>query len=207
MSGIAEIEHGVARATHNPNAGLFASLLEGATVIQTATLEQDKMSLVGVPMVITRVTYRPKAAKTERGFVSVEAVIADEDHIRQAVRRGWIPGVERFDEFPFTPEELVVFNDGSTGIRRQLTMMLHSAGVLDIGAFDAGDNSAFDRDWSEWESFATSTRQNLGEDAQGNTVQIDVPDFPDLRIFAVHGLRVSNYTAAGVGDATTFYLS
>lgn len=207
MTGIAEIEHDVTRAAHNPNTGLFASLMDGATVIQTATLEQDKMSLVGVPMVITRVTYRPKAAKTERGFVSVEAVIGDEPAIRQAIRRGWIPNVERFEDFPFVPEELVVFNDGSTGIRRQLTMILQSARKLDIGPWDEGDNSAFDRDWSEWNVFATSSKQNIGEDSQGNPVQIDIPDFTDLRIFATHGLRVSNYTAAGVGDATTFYLS
>lgn len=212
MTGIAEIEHGVTKTTFNPNAGLFDSLMEGATVIQTASLEQDKMSLIGVPMMITRVTYRPKAVKTERGFVSVEAVIGDVPHIEQAIRRGWIPGVERLADFPFTPEELIVFNDGSTGIRRQLTMLLQSARKLDIGPYEpagntAGVDPAFDRDWSEWNVFATSSKQNIDVDSQGNTVQIDVPDFTDLRIFATHGLRVSNYTAAGVGDATTFYLA
>ncbi len=189
-------------AIPNPNEGLFASLIDGATVIRTAALEQDKMSLVGVPMVITRVTYRPKAAKTERGFVSVEAVIADIPHITQAIRRGWIPGVERFEQFPFTPEELIVFNDGSTGIRRQLTMMLDSAGFLNIGDRAEGRNAEFDRDWSEWESFATATRQKISDDQD-----IEIPDFNGLRLFAPRGLRVSNYTADGIGDATTFYLS
>lgn len=186
----------------NPNEGLFASLIDGATVIRTAALEQDKMSLVGVPMVITRVTYRPKAAKTERGFVSVEAVIADVPHITQAIRRGWIPGVERFDQFHFTPEELVVFNDGSTGIRRQLTLMLDSAGSLNIGDRVEGMNSEFDRDWSEWDSYTSYSTQKITEDQH-----IEIPDFKDLRIFAPRGLRVSNYTADGIGDATTFYLS
>lgn len=191
----------------NPNEGLFGDLLVGATVIRTASLEQDKMTLVGVPMVITRVTYRPKAAKTERGFVSVEAVIGDVPHIEQAIRRGWIPNVERVDQFPFTPEELIVFNDGSTGIRRQLTILLQSAGLLDIGDRPDGDNSAFDRDWSAWNAYRSGTMQNVGADSEGNPVKIEVPDFTDLRIFAPRGLRVSSYTADGIGDATTFYLS
>lgn len=199
---VAGIDRHAGMNVANPNEGLFADLLDGATVIRTASLEQDKMTLVGMPMVITRVTYRPKAAKAERGFVSAEAVVGDVAHITQAIRRGWMPGIEHLDQFPFSPEELIVFNDGSTGIRRQLTMILQAAGVLDIGEFDDGDNSAFDRDWSEWNSFATSTRQKIGED-----MQIDVPDFQNLRIFAPRGLRVSSYTADGIGDATTFYLS
>lgn len=185
-----------------PGQGLFAELLDGATVIQAPSHEKDKFTLIGVPMVITRVTYRPKEGKTERGFVSCEAVIADTAHIQQAIRRGWIPGVETMEEFRFLPEELVIFNDGGTGVRRQITMMLQSAGLLDIGDFEDGDWSAFDRDWSEWNSFATSTRQKLGDTDQ----QIDVPDFQGLKIFAVHGLRASDYTTDGI-KALTWYLS
>ncbi len=212
MSEIAEVEYKSANVT-NPNEGLFADLIDGATVIQTAALEQDKMALIGVPMVITRVTYRPKPAKMERGYVSIEAVIGDVLHIEQAIRRGWMPGVERFDQFAFSPEELIVFNDGGTGIRRQLTMLLQSAGVLDIGTYDAslpvsGVHPAFDRDWSEWETFKTYALQNSGAtDADGNAIKIEVPDFGGLKIFARRGLRVSEYTADGIGDATTFYLS
>ncbi len=204
MTDIATTDHG-ALSVPNHNKGVFADLIDGATVIQSATLEQDKMSLIGVPMVITRVTYRPRAAKMERGYVSVEAVIGDVPHILQAVTRGWIPGVERIVDFPFSPEELIVFNDGSTGIRRQLTFLLHGAGELNIGKYKetsrVGVDSAFDRDWSQWESFKTATIQKV------NDAEIEIPDFQGLQIFAPHGLRVSEYTADGVGDATTFYLA
>lgn len=179
---------------------LFADLIADTTaIIDTASLEKDKMTLVGVPMVITRVTYRPKAALVERGFVSVEAVVGDEEHVTNAIRRGWIPTVETVDQFPFAYEEKIVFNDGSTGIRRQLTAILHAQGYINVGEFV--DNSTFDIDWSEWESFNSVTTQKVGDE------MIEIPDFPDLRIFARRGLRVSEYTADGIGDATTFYLA
>ena len=176
----------------------FDDLMAGATVIDSGTLEQDKFLLIGVPHLITRVTYRPRTARQERGYVSVEATIASLPHIAQAVRRKWMPGVEDMGAFPFTPEEKIVYNDGGTGIRRQLTMVLHAQDYLNIG--DVEDNRSFDRDWMEWDSFATSIQQNDGDG------KIDVPDFQHLRIFAAHGLRVSEYDADGI-DAKTFYLS
>lgn len=183
----------------NQEMSLFDSLVDGAIVIDSASLE-EKMPLVGVPMVITRVTYRPKGAKQERGYVSVEAVIADERRLTNAIRRGWIPNVSTLADFPFTPEEKIVFNDGSTGIRRQLTMVLHASGALNIGAFDDGDNSAFDRDWTEWDSFSEVGTQKV------NDAEVEIPDFQGLQIFAQRGLRVSHYDMDGQ-EATTFYLA
>lgn len=178
----------------------FADLANQATVIDTGTLEKDKNTLIGLPHVITRVTYRPCPPDQERGYVSVEAVVADADTLESAIRRGWIPGnFASVAALPYMPEERIVYNDGSTGIRRQLTTILHAQGYLNVGAVE--DGSAFDRDWMEWETFTQSSEQNWQSE------KVVIPDFSNIRpILITHGLRVSEYDMNG-RDATTFYLS
>lgn len=176
----------------------YADLMQDATIIDSVALEQDKKLLLGVPMCITRVTYRPKGKVQERGYVSVEATIGDVVSIRQAIRRGWIPNVTTMEDFLYGPEERIVFNDGGTGIRRQLTMLLHATGKLNVG--DIVDDGTFDIDWSEWTSFDSVGTQKV------NDVEMEIPDFRGLRIGATRGLRVSTYDMDGT-DAETFYLS
>lgn len=199
MSIVEKAERGAIQATLS-----FDDRLYGATVIDSASLE-DKLPLLGVPMLITRVTYRPKGAMQERGYVSVEAIIADAKRIGDAIRRGWIPNVQDMSDFPYEPEEKIVFNDGSTGIRRQLTAILHIQEYLNIGAYEPhagqGVDPAFDRDWSNWQSFSDTTTQKVGGDV------IDIPDFELVPgIFARRGLRVSQYDMDGTA-AETFYLA
>jgi hypothetical protein len=175
----------------------FDDRLQNATIIESASLE-DKKPLIGVPMLITRVTYRPKGKMQERGYVSVEAMIGDLKRLENAIRRGWIPNVTSIDNFAYDPEETVVFNDGGTGIRRQLTMILHSAGLLDIG--QVLDDGSFDQDWTGWDSFSSVGKQKIGDD------EIEIPDFRGLDIYARRGLRASQYDMDGQ-PAETYYLS
>lgn len=158
-------------------------------VIQSAELERDKNLLLGVPHVITRVTYRPGI--DDKDYVSVEATLGDYAALSHAVLRKWIPNVATVDDLVFDPEERIVYNDGSTGIRRQLTMILHNAGIINVGPVE--DGFSYDRPYTEWESFNQVGKMNneSGDD------KIEVPDIQHngndapLAIFAMRGLRVS----------------
>src|SRR4051812_1730354 len=98
--------------------GSFASLVEGADFVEGSRLA-TKQELLGKPFVITGVHFYPGAGSD---FVAVSAVTMD--------------------------NEPVVFNDGSTGVRRQLVAYLTSKGVIDPGpgeeAAEAG-KSRYDR--------------------------------------------------------------
>jgi hypothetical protein len=188
----------------------FASMLSNVdAVVSTGVLEQDKARLIGVPHMITRLTFRPPTpsptvddpnAMTD--YVSIECVVADMPRIMQAIERRWIPGVTDLSGFAFSPEESLVYNDGSTGIRRQLVKFLAQAERITLPPrpSNVGDEF-FDMPWTEWEAFDNYTFQNV----EGSDTKIEVPDF-DFRVFAEHGLRVSEYTFEGRA-ATTFYLS
>lgn len=183
----------------------FAELTQQATAtFDTGMLEKDKALFIGVPLVITRLTYRPVVAgpdgNPQRGYVSCEATIGDTQHLEQAIRRGWIPYADDLSAFPFAPEESVVFNDGGTGIRRSVTAMLHAQGRINIGTL-TGENKDFDRPWVEWESFDSVGTQKLDSGEK-----IEIPDFYGIIVHAVHGLRASNFDAFGQ-PATTYYLS
>lgn len=184
----------------------FAELSANATfTFDTGTLERDKAVLIGVPHVITRATFRPitlgRDGEPQRGFVSLECKIADIKTLEMAVNRSWIPGVDNLSALSFIPEENIVYNDGSTGIRRQIVQMLTHFELIEPGVIS--EKSDFDRPWTEWDSFASYSMQS-----DGNTppVQVTIPDFPDLRVPIVHGLRASEYDAFGQA-ATTYYLS
>lgn len=169
----------------------FAQLRDSATaVISSAQLEKDKARLLGVPHIITRVTYRPGIE--ERDYVSVEAVVADVDTLKYEIKRGRIPNVAEYADLAVEAEEHIVYNDGSTGVRRQLTHLLHNMGLIEVP--DVGqDLGIFDTPYDGW-SVITQTGLMNG-DAEDE--KIEVPDFTQspsgapLAIVVGHGLRVS----------------
>lgn len=165
------------------------------------TLIEDKLELLGVPHLITGVTYqKPKA--DQRGFVSVQGVVADQDTLADAVQRGRIP-----NKLTVHPGEYIVYNDGSTGIRRQLTMQFQMLGMLNVGLPDSDGDARFDIPWTEWADFSQSIKQGDAVDAPV------VPCFTknhvgrQLVIQAMRGLRASEYSNQYADDAVTFYLS
>lgn len=162
-------------------------------------LVDNKDLLMGVPFIIVGVTFQmPVADKGrpsgERDYVSCRAVIGNDEALAEAEERGWIPG-----KLAFKPEERILFNDGSTGIRRDIVKILHSAGLIDVGHED--DPGRFDLPWTQWKSFSQSA-------AQGENV---VPEFVSnhrgnlFTIKARRGVRKSEYSNE-YGDAVTYYL-
>lgn len=185
---------------------LWSEAVNSATfVVDAPPVERDKFTLIGVPHVITSVTYRDGTKDKPRGYVSVEATIAPAPAIQNAITRGWIPGVNQPSEFKLEPGGNVVYNDGSTGIRRQLTQLFHDAGMCDIGGDPKDGNARFDRAHTEWESCEyTTTRHDAEYDVDVTIPMFDrSPNGGRLLIVVKHGLRASEYG----DDSVTFYLS
>lgn len=100
-------------------------------------LAKDELldALVGVPFIITQLSFRPGITrKTEQGdkqfaFVSIECVIAPASELRIAKinvarKTAGLPSIESLADLPFGPDDHVIFNDGSTGIYRQIVQYL-----------------------------------------------------------------------------------
>jgi hypothetical protein len=186
----------------------WATLTADAHTTTGASLfkEEALARLVGVPQLITSFTFRPgikdKATGTVFDYVSVESMIAPETELKRALRRGQFP-VDTAELL--TPGETVVFNDGSTGIFRQVTRYLESIGAI---VLPDGENegekgaSRYDRPREEWKGSAVPiTRDNNGT--------LSDTRYP-VRLMLPRGLRSSTYTNAytsGDETATTYYLA
>ncbi len=169
---------------------LFANPAQHASaVFDEGPLEREKLRLCGVPLIVTRLNYHSDL-KFPKGYVTFHGYVGPREWLEEAVARGWIKDAATVSDMLFRPGEPIKFNDGSTGVRRQATMMLHNSGVINVG--DVTSNADFDRSWDEWESFSQSSQEN-GKNGE----KIDVPDITldakgnPLRILARHGLRAS----------------
>jgi hypothetical protein len=152
----------------------------------------SKAQLIGVPHVIVGVTYREGFPRGGRAgdYVSVEAVVADKDTLETPPVKSLLPA-----ELEVWGNEPVVYNDSGTGIRRILTQLFHTAGLIDVGkpAKDSDEN-VFDRPYQFWAAGEDLATTGLTEDTKG------VP----FRYLAFRGLRRSDYESP-YGPATTFY--
>lgn len=167
----------------------------------------EKPLLIGVPFVITEIAYRyaeqphpiNKGEVLSGDYVSVTARVASLAWMEKAARRAERLGVV----FPaIEPESFVVFNDGSTGIRRQLTGILHNAKLIDVGGDPVDGPARYDRKFFDW-TYPESTDKD--GDMHPPVFTTGVSGKP-LVIQVLKGLRVSTY-AFGTGEATTYYLS
>jgi hypothetical protein len=166
-------------------------------------LVDDKMMLCGVPHVIIGVTFQIPTPARPRGYVSLRGIIGTAAKLAEAKSRKWIPNGA---DCAFNPEERIIYNDGSTGIRRQVVELLDRWGLIEVGNHDfkANDNfpNRFDLPWTEWVSFSQDA-------VQGENI---VPEFStnhNGNLFALQvtrGLRVSEYSNDKADDARTFYL-
>ena len=124
--------------------------------------------------------------------MSVEAVVAPQAVIDKLAGNGRVNTALMSVE----PGESVVFNDGSTGIYRQVTAYLHAVGAIAVSpdhgflnTVGKGGTSAFDQPRSVWASGADQATDGI-----------------DIRLLAKRGLRFSDYSNE-FGDAETFYLA
>ena len=150
--------------------------IEGYSLYGGKENDQKLDSLIGVPFLIKNVTFRagdiiPTGQTEARDYVSVECLIRP-DHAHKF------------------PRKYVVFNDGSTGIYRQIVAALVARDLVNLP-------------------------DDLPEAGDANTTRYDVsfsdPESGDrtfnaVRILCPEGLRKSDYQS-NAGQAVTWYLA
>lgn len=174
----------------------------------------DKIDLLGVPFIITKLVFQPVAEPTAKvphptSFVSIEATTADAARLDQQIRRGKIPNVASIDQLMFEPGARIVFNDGSTGIYRQLVTMLATYGIITLP--EGGSKEAeygtitniYDLPWTKWVS--CTQMDTLKEDGEPRPVITLNQNGDPFRLVCRRGLYVSTYINE-FGESKTYYL-
>lgn len=155
----------------------------------------DKSDLIGVPHVVIAVTWRPgfpRQDKTPGDYVSIEAIVADHDTLYSNPVKHMLPvEPENLNVFP---NDMVVYNDSSTGVRRTMTELFDTLGMIDVGGARSADENPFDKPFQSW---------TAGQDAAQSTLTADRDGVP-FRYIAIRGLRRSDYESP-YGPATTYY--
>lgn len=173
----------------------FRKLAAEATGAAAGFRLVGKESLLGIPFVIVGVTYRegfPREGKAG-DYVSVECITADPD----TMTRYSVPKYQRGNADPVWPNEPVIFNDSSTGVRRHFTAYLHSLGVIDVGE-PVDEGSRYDRAFQFWDEGADVAAAGIKDVPYGNDANVP------LRYVCARGLRVSEYDYQG-SPAETYY--
>lgn len=157
----------------------------------------DKSVLINVPHVIIGVTYRPgyvASDGSQSDYVSIEAVVANKETLESTPIRNLLG--RPIDQLEVFPNESVVYNDGSTGVRRELTGLFHSIGLIDVGTPASKNENPFDRSLFQWMTGAEEAQLGFTADKDGNP----------FRFIVARGLRRSDYESP-YGPATTFYIA
>lgn len=205
-SDVATLED--APAHYMPGLQSWDTLANESVEILGYELARDdyQTGLIGVDLIITRVSFRAGVVEsgTQRAYVSCESVISPVISLQRvniAREASEMPPVNSLDDLPFEPGAHVVFNDGSTGIYRDVVKTLylqHYIGLNEpITEGGARGASSFDAAPAEWASVATGNRH---EDDDGFVTYES-----NVRIRCRRGLRYSKYDWNGQG-AHTWYL-
>jgi len=187
----------------SPAEAYWADVTQDADRVDGADLERGA-NLIGVPMCITKAVFR-QGGFLNQGitgwYVSLEAVIAPAVEIARAYRRGRIP---EDTELTVQPGEDIVFNEGGTGVYRQIVQYLEAKGLVtlpegpELGKY--GD-SRFDTLPPEWtvnvEDIQSVTR--IGPDGE-RTLTFDI------KLLCPRGLRSSEYENEYTKQGVTRYL-
>lgn len=162
--------------------------------------------LVGVPFLVTRMTFNAGDAGKRENFVSCEAQLAPRAEMeRRRVNLGMLP---------FDPGDLVVFNDGSTGIYRQCVAYLYARQFINLpdpvvtnGEGPRWDDKkkvmdyvcSYDLPASQWSDVRTGEMRFTP--AGIAVYQINV------RLLAKRGIRISEYQNDWTQDGKTRYFA
>lgn len=182
--------------------GTWDELTRNAHEVFGADLEKGN-ELIGVPHCLIQATFRPgdfvNAGTGERGFyVSLDAIIAPQEELARAIRR------KRMKEnSDIEPGEHLVYNEGGTGIYRQIVAYLESQNRIKI-------NSDLPRDGRYGESrFDISPREwQVGDDAEFRISPVGDPTLGfSIRLLCPRGLRASEYENEYTKQGVTRYIA
>jgi hypothetical protein len=187
--------------------GDWEDVTDGADEVAGADLEKGQF-LIGVPMCLILATFRQGDIKSnitnELGwYVSLDTIIAPAHEIARAFRRNRIPE-ENKTSLP-EPGERLVFNEGGTGVYRQIVNYLEVKGFIrinsDFPAEGPYGKSRHDVLPPEWE---------IREDLKASALKIGDDGIPtvqfNIRLLCPRGLRSSKYENEWTKTAETRYI-
>lgn len=164
--------------------------------------------LVKVPHTIVKVCfYQGKALKNghDGAFCTPTAMIAPEDVLAKKFK-----GNEKCSNWtglPFDPEDIVVYNDGSTGLYRQVVKCLHNSGYIQLPdpVIEGGGSgeSTYDLHPGKWAGI-TGDRTRARELPRKEDNSWGGLEF-NIRISAPRGIRYSEYDGPD-GPTRTRYI-
>lgn len=187
----------------------WQSLLDRSAEILGYDLAKDDSAddLVGVPFIITRVVFRPGVMrnKVQAAYVSCEIRVSPHLDLRLINTRresSRLPKVVSLEDLPFGPDSHVVFNDGSTGVYRDVmrTLVLQGYITLKTPLVEAGayGESSFDSPPGEWAGIIHGEYTDI-DGFEGYAAPI--------AIYCPRGLRLSLYENDYTQTGKTRYLA
>ena len=179
----------------------FAELAAGADTIPGYDLEQDKAALLSVPHLIMSFTFRDGIMrnKMSTNYVSIEAIIADGPTLAQRVKSGRLAADAASR---IIPNDAIVYNDGSTGICRQVVAYLHNVGMITVPDGPDGGEAGESR----FDTYRAAWKLRTPDGGWRPATADDSFRF-DVRLLVQRGLRLSEYDANGIEGSTTYYLA
>jgi hypothetical protein len=162
--------------------------------------------LVGVPFLVTKMTFNAGDAGKRENYVSCAAQLAP----RAEMERRRV----NVSMLPFDPGDLVVFNDGSTGIYRQCVAYLHQRGFITLPdpVMPRGEGPrwndkekvmvyvcSYDLPASQWTDFRSGEVRWSPSGAGVFTINV--------RLLAKRGIRISEYQNDWTQDGKTRYFA
>lgn len=182
------------------NMSFSAMALVADEVLGNALVKDETLELLeGIPFLLTHVTFRRSFRSTQNrdlwlAYVSCEAIVADQEYLTSM-------GMS-LEGKPFRAGDHIVFNDGSTGIYRQVVKYLASKGYVTIaeGPEEGGKELCrYDAPPSEWPDV------NYGE------TRFEEEGFmmyqAEIRLLCPRGLRKSDYVNDYTDNGTTHYIA
>lgn len=184
------------------------TLIETSDEVLGYDLAKDETAddLVGVPFLVTAVHFRPGVIRDKemQAYVSCEVRIAPGLSLKviNSRREGSnLTGIASLDSLAFGPDSHVVFNDGSTGVYRQIVKYLAAKGFIDLKdpIVEAGSygESSFDQPPSRWSAINAGTQAE-----EDGFVSYSSP----VRLYCPRGLRLSLYSNDYTQTGKTRYI-
>ena len=182
----------------------WSELTQGAITTGGADLLSGD-DLRGVPFVITGVTLRQSdfmnpVTKTSPYYVSLELVAGDEAAFAKALKRRRIT-----DGCTVDPGERLVFNEGGTGVYRQVVGLMEKLGWITLPKGPEGGaygESRLDTPPGDWEYSNAATGVEVRFAPDGSAV-VTAP----LRVYCERGIRVSEFENDYTKDGKVRYLA
>lgn len=183
--------------------------------VMGSDVESNKFALLGIPFIVLSAHFQSPQPNRPRGYVTMEIVVAPKDRIEEQISYGRVAtgvGPDAYSTFDawlqaygLQPGSKIIVNDGSTGIRRQIVEMLHTAGTIDVGFTPEERRSegrfVFDRPWTEWADTGNLVSVGSGENERLEP-HFDNAGKPFIKVY--RGLKVSKKDAE---SRETFSLS